>query len=138
MEGEEFLASRHREVVTEFIDAVLGGWACDMGQVERNILEVALRVEVETRLVPGLLAIHALLLKADAETLARLPAWLDWVSTALLGDAEFLTEMGRVLDPARSALLEEDAVLLPGESAASRTFTDCLWSMAPGISSRPP
>ena len=31
MEGEEFLASRHREVVTEFIDAVLGGWGLRHG-----------------------------------------------------------------------------------------------------------
>ena len=36
MEGEEYLASRHREVVTEFIEAVVEEWAGDMGQVERN------------------------------------------------------------------------------------------------------
>ena len=73
MEGDEFLASRQRAVVTEFIEAVVEEWACDMGQVERNILGVALRSHMETELVPGLLAIHALLLKADAEMLARLP-----------------------------------------------------------------
>ena len=137
MEGEEFLASRHREVVDEFIGAVLDEVACDMGDVERNVLGVALRSEVETRLVPGLLAVHALLLGAEAEMLGWLPEWLDRVSTALPGDAEFLAEMGRVLDPPGYDLLEENAVLLPGESEASRTFTDCLWSMAPGISSRP-
>ena len=108
-----------------------------MGDVERNIVGVALRQEVETRLAPELLALHALLLGADAEMLGWLPEWLDRVSTALPGDAEFLTEMGRVLDPPGYDLLEENAVLLPGESEASRTFTDCLWSMAPGISSRP-
>ena len=137
MEGEEFLASRHREVVTEFIDAVLGEWACDMGDVERNVLGVAFRSHVETELVPELLAVDALLLGADAEMLGRLLEWLDRVSTALPGDAEFLAEMGRVLDPPGYDLLEENAVLLPGESEASRAFTDCLWSMAPGISSRP-
>ena len=136
MEGEEFLASRHRAVVDEFIGAVLGEWACDMGDLERNVLGLALRQEIETRLAPELLALHALLLGADAEMLGWLPEWLDRVSTALPGDAEFLTEMGRVLDPPGYDLLEENAVLLPGESEASRAFTDCLWSMAPGISSR--
>ena len=137
MDKREFLATRHRGVVAEFIEAVVEEWACDMGQVERNILGVVLRREIETRLAPELLALHALLLGADAEMLGWLPEWLDRVSTALPGDAEFLTEMGRVLDPPGYDLLEENAVLLPGESEASRAFTDCLWSMAPGISSRP-
>ena len=131
MEGEEFLASAHRRVVDEFIEAVLGEWACDMGDVERNVLGVALRQEIETRLAPELLALHALLLGADAETLGRIPEWLDRVQTQLPSDAEFLTEMERRLDPVGSSLVEENAVLLPGESAASRTFTDCLWEMAP-------
>ena len=137
METREYLARRHQEVVDEFIEAVLDEMACDMGDLERNIVGVALRQEVETRLAPELLALHALLLGADAEMLGWLPEWLDRVSTALPGDAEFLTEMGRVLDPPGYDLLEENAVLLPGESEASRAFTDCLWSMAPGISSRP-
>ena len=136
METREYLARRHQEVVDEFIEAVLDEMACDMGDLERNIVGVALRQEVETRLAPELLALHALLLGADAEMLGWLPEWLDRVSTALPGDAEFLTEMGRVLDPPGYDLLEENAVLLPGESEASRAFTDCLWSMAPGISSR--
>ena len=57
-----FLASAHRRVVDEFICAVVEEWAGDMGQVERNLLGVALRGEIETRLVPELLALHALLL----------------------------------------------------------------------------
>ena len=137
MDESGFLASAHRRVVDDFIQAVLDEWACDMGDVERNIVGVALRQEVETRLAPELLALHALLLGANAKMLGRLPGWLDRVSTALPGDAEFLTEMGRVLDPPGYDLLEENAVLLPGESEASRAFTDCLWCMAPGISSRP-
>ena len=134
MEGEEFLASRYREVVDEFIQALLEEWAGDMGQVERNVMGVVLRQEIETRLAPELLALHALLLWAGGDTLARLPAWLDTVQTQLPGDAEFLIRVGRVLDPARSALLEENAGIRPAESEASRAFTDCLWSMAPSVS----
>ena len=31
MEAKDFLASRHRAVVDEFIEAVVEEWACDMG-----------------------------------------------------------------------------------------------------------
>ena len=93
MDEREFLASRHREVVTEFIAAMQGGLPCGMGDLERNTLGVALRQEVETRLAPEL------------------------------------------LDPTGYEALEESLGLRPGESAASRAFTDCLWSMAPGIPS---
>ena len=99
MEGEEFLASRHREVVDEFIGAVLDEVACDMGDVERNVLGVTLRQEVETRLAPELLALHALLLGADAEMLGWLPEWLDRVQNPLPADRVFFEEMGRLLDP---------------------------------------
>ena len=135
MDEREFLASRHREVVTEFIDAVVEGWAGDMGDLERNILGVALRQEIETMLVPGLLAVDALLLGADAETLGRIPEWLDRVQTPLTLDRDFFEEMARRLDPTGYEALEESLGLRPGESAASRAFTDCLWSMAPGIPS---
>ena len=130
MDERGFLASRHRAVVDEFIEAVVEEWACDMGQVERNVLGVVLRQEVETRLVPELLALHALLLGADAETLARLPGWLDRVSTAPPADAEFFTEIGRLLDPVGYQVLEENLALPPGESETSRVFTDFLWDMA--------
>ena len=133
MEGDEFLASRHRAVVTEFIEAVVEEWACDMGQVERNILGVALRREIETRLAPELLALHALLLGADAEMLGRLLEWLDRVQTPLPADRGFLEEMSRRLDPSGCAVLEENLALLPGESEASRAFTDFLWSMTPSV-----
>ena len=136
MEGEEFLASRHRSVVTQFIEAVVEEWACDMGEVERNVLGVALRHEIETRLVPGLLAVDALLVGADSETLGWLPEWLDLTSTVLPADAEFLTEMSRRLDPDGFGLLEDNLALRPGESAASRAFTDFLWEMSPGVTSR--
>ena len=90
METREYLARQHRRVVDQFICAVVEEWAGDMGQVERNILGVALRGEIETRLVPELLAVDALLMGADAEILAQLPGWLDRVQTQLPGDSEFL------------------------------------------------
>ena len=126
-----FLVSAHRRVVDEFICAVVEEWAGDMGQVERNLLGVALRGEIETRLVPELLALHALLLGADAETLGWLPEWLDRVQTQLPSDAGFLTEMGRRVDPGGFQVLEENLFLLPGQSETAQAFTDFLWEMAP-------
>ena len=131
METSEILAHFHQRVVNEFIESVLEEVACDMGNVERNILGVALRQEVETRLVPGLLAIHALLLGADARTLGRIPEWLDRVQIPLPSEAEFLTEMGLQLDPVGSALLAANSDLRRGESETSQTFRDCLWELVP-------
>ena len=136
METRDFLARQHRRVVDEFISAVLDDWACDMGDLERNVLGVVIRQEVETRLVPGLLAVDALLLGADAGMLGRLPEWLDYVQTPMPADAGFLTEMGRRLDPYGSALLEENSGLLSVESETSRTFTGYLWEMTPLIPGR--
>ena len=108
MDESGFLASAHRRVVDESIRAVLDEVACDMGDLERNIVGIALRQEVETRLVPELLALHALLLGADAEMLGWLPGVVGpGVHTPLPADAEFLTEMGRVGGPAGYDLLEE-------------------------------
>ena len=104
MDERGFLASRHREVVDEFICAVVEEWAGDMGQVERNVLGVALRQEVETRLAPELLALHALLLGADA--LRRIPEWLDRVQTPLTLDRDSLRQMARRLDPTGYEALE--------------------------------
>ena len=129
MDERGFLASRHREVVDEFICAVVEEWAGDMGDLERNVLGVVIRQEIETRLVPGLLAVDALLMGADVEMLARLPAWLDYVQTPMPADAGFLTEMGPRLDPYGSALLEENSGLLSVESETSRAFTGYLWEM---------
>ena len=137
METWDFLARQHRRVVDEFIESVLDEWTCGMGQVERNVLGVALRGEIETRLVPELLAVHALLLGADAEILGRIPEWLDRVSTALPADAEFLKEMGHLLDPVGYQVLEENLALRPGESETVRAFTVYLWEMAPRFPGRP-
>ena len=133
MDRFEFLASAHRRVVGEFIEVVLDDLAGDMGIVERNVLGVALRSEVETRLAPELLAIHALLLGTDAKTLAQLPDWLDLTSVSLPSDAAFFNEMSRRLDPAGYEILEENLSLLPGESSSARTYTDCLWSVVQAV-----
>ena len=78
-----FLASAHRRVVDEFIEVVLDDLAGDVGDVERNVLGVALRQEVETWLAPELLAIHALLFGVDGGTLAELPEWLELTSVII-------------------------------------------------------
>ncbi len=90
-----------------------------------------LRQEIETRLVPGLLAVDAILLGADAETLARLPGWLDRVQNPVAWDTEFFAELGPRLDPYGSVLLEENSGLFSVESGTSRAFTGYLWEMAP-------
>ena len=132
LEDREFLARQHRSVVSEFIEAVVNEWAGDRSPLEQNLLGALLRSEVETRLVPGMLAMDARLLEADAHTLGHdLPAWLDRVSTALPAEAAFLTKMGRMVDPAGSVLLEENFGLFPGESVAVKEFRCRLWEMAP-------
>ena len=75
--------------------------------------------------------VRPLLLGADADILARLPEWLNRVQIPLPAEAEFFTEMVRLLDPVGSSLLEENLALRPGESVPSRVFTDYLWEMAP-------
>ena len=131
METWDLLARHHRRALDEFMEAVLDGM--DLDGVERNVLGVALRSEVENRLAPGLFAVAALLLEADADALGQLPVWLDRVQTVLPADAEFLTEMGRRVDPEGAALLAENLGLLPGESETGRWFRNCLWEMAPMV-----
>ena len=127
----DVLARHHRRTVDDFIEAVLDGM--DLAGVERNVAGAALRSEVETRLVPGLTAVLVLLLEADADVLERLPGWLDLVSTVMPTESDFLTEVGRQLDPAGFALREENLALLLGESLAGRDFRNCLWEMAPVV-----
>ena len=98
---------------------MLDEWAGDLAEVERNLLGVALRPEVETRLVPWLLTVDALLLEADAETLRRLLEGLELVQTPLLADAEFLSEMAGSLDPVGYEVLSENSGPSPGESLSA-------------------
>ena len=129
-ENWELLARHHRRVVDEFIESVLG--QMDLGDLEHNVLGVALRRAVETELVPGLVAVQAVFQAADAETLGNgLPVWLDRVSSVIPADSEFLTEMGRRLDPAGYDLLEQNLAALPGQSGVRRAFEAHLWEMAP-------
>ena len=118
METREYLARRHQEV---------DEMAWDMGDLERNILGMALRRELETELVPGIVAIQAVFHAADAAALGKaLPEWLDRVSSVMPAESEFLTEMGRYLDPAGYDLLQ-------GQSEARRAFDAHLWEMAPCV-----
>ena len=86
-------------------------------------MRVALRREVETRLVPGLVAVQAVFHAAYAVVLRRdLPEWLDRVSSVMPAESEFFTEMGRGLDPAAYDLFEENLGLLPGETVIEREW----------------
>ena len=131
METWDLLARHHRRALDEFMEAVLD--SADLEGVERNVMGVALRREVETVLVPGLSVVLALLLEVDVDALARLPEWLDRVSSVMPAESGFLTEMGRRVDPAGASLVEEGLRLLPGESLAAREFRNCLWELAPAV-----
>ena len=128
MDNWKVLARHHRRGVDDFIEVVLDGM--DLDGVERNVMGVAFRPEVETRLALRLFAVAALLLEADADALARLPEWLDRVQAVLPAESEFLTDMGRRVDSAGAVLVEENLGLLPGESLAAREFRGCLWELA--------
>ena len=132
METWDLLARHHRQAVDRFIESVLDG--LDLGDLERNVLGLALRREVEDVFVPELSAVMALLLEADVDALGQLPDWLDRVQAVLPAESEFLAKMGRLVDPAGEDLLAESLRLLPGESEARRVFEAHLWEMAPVVS----
>ena len=52
------LARHHRRTVDDFVEAVLD--AEDLDGMEPNVLGLALRSELDTRLTPGLFAVAAL------------------------------------------------------------------------------
>ena len=121
--------------MNDFIAGVLS--RLDLTDLERNVLGVALRAETEERLVPGLTAVLALLLEADSEVLGdALPRWLEQAQAMLPAEDEFLAEMGRRLDSAGAALVDENSCSLPGESEAVREFRVQIWEMAP-MANRP-
>lgn len=133
METWEILARHHRRTVDRFIESVLD--ELDLTDLERNVVGVMLRREVQEELVPGLVAVQALFHAADAATLGReLPEWLERVSTAMPAESEFLVEMGRQMDPVGCDLLDESLGIRPGESEARRAFDTHLWEMAPTVS----
>ena len=115
MKNGELLARHHGRVISEFIESVLDD--LDLTDLERNVLGVAIRAEVEEKLVPGLYAVAALLLDADARVLGEcLPAWLEQAQPFLPAEDEFLAEIGRRLDPAGAALMGGNSCLSSGES----------------------
>ena len=76
MKNGDVLARHHGRVISEFVESVLD--ALNLTDLERNIVGVAIRAETEERLVPGLYAVAALLLDADARVLGEgLPEWLE-------------------------------------------------------------
>lgn len=130
----EILAHHHRQVVGDFIESVLD--RMDLTNLERNVVGVMLRREVQEELVPGLVAVQALLHAADAETLGKeLPEWLEQVSSVMSAEAEFLEVMGRQLDPVGCGSLDEDVGIRPGESEVRRSFDAHLWELAPSVNS---
>ena len=136
MEASEILGDHHRRVVGDFIESVLD--RIDLTDLERNVVGLAIRREVQEELVPGLVAVQALFHAADAETLGKeLPEWLERLSSVMSADSEFLAEMGRQLDPDGAGLLDENLGLGPGDSEVRRAFEAHLWEMAPSVS-RPP
>ena len=95
---------------------------------------LALRREVETELVPGVVAIQGVFHATDAATLSReLPQWLDQVSSALPAESEFVGELGRRLDPFGYDLLDENLGIGTGESEVRRAFVARLWEIAPCV-----
>ena len=136
METSEFLARRHQEVVSEFIESVLD--ELDLGDPERNVVGATIRREVETGLVPGLVAVQAVFHAADAVVLGRdLSGWLDRVSAVMPGESKFFTDMGRCVDPDGASLLDENLGLLPGKSEGRRGFEAHVWEMSPFVSRLP-
>ena len=133
MNNGDVLACHHGRVISEFIESVLDD--LDLTDLERNVVGVAIRAEVEERLLPGLYAVAALLLDADARVLGEgLPAWLDRVSSVMPGQSTFLSEMGRLLDPSGADLVDENLGLQLGESEVRKAFQGHLWEMAPCVS----
>ena len=132
MVGYEFLAGEHRRVVDHFIEDAVGVLAQDMTILQRNELEVKLRFYVETQMVPGLLAVTAVLLEASSDALQKdLPEWLERTSTVLPSEAAFLTEAGRMVDPFSYSLLAENLDLPPDQCLGVKMFEAQLLSMAP-------
>ena len=133
METSEILALHHRRVVDDFIEGVLS--QMDLGDLERNVLGLVLRRELETELVPGIVAIQAVFHAADAATLARdLPKWLDRVSSVMPAESAFMIEMGRRFDPGGAVLMDENLGLRLGEAEVQRALEAQLWEIAPCVS----
>ena len=88
METSEILTRHHRQVVDNFIESVLA--EMNSTDLERHVVGVVLRREVETGLVPGLVAVQAVFHAADAVTMGTsLPKWLDRVSSLMPAESGF-------------------------------------------------
>ena len=93
------------------------------GDLQQNVVGVALRWEVESGQVPGVVAIQAVFRAADAEVLGRkLPEWLERVSSVIPAESGFLTVMGRQVDPVGCKFLDESLGLLAGGYEVRKVF----------------
>ena len=71
MDRREYLAGMHQCVIAEFIGAVVEEWAGDRSPLEQNLLAGVLRSQLESQFVPGLTAVLALHMEADAQMLGQ-------------------------------------------------------------------
>ena len=132
MVGEGFLAGEHRRVVDRFIEDAADVLAEGLSVAERNQFEIRLRFQVESQLVPSLLAVNALLLGSSSGALEKdLPEWIERVSTLLPAEAAFLTEAGRGVDPLSYSLLSENLGLSQDRCLGVEVFRAHLQGMAP-------
>ena len=91
-----------------------------------------LRFYIETQLVPGLLAVHAVLLGASLDDLnTDLPVWIKRASSVLPAEAAFITEIGRAVDPVSYSLLSENLGISDDQCLGVKTFHYHLSSLAP-------
>ena len=133
-----FLAGEHRKLIDGLVEAVLSQLPAEAGIEEWNALGIAVRFHAESVLVPGLLAVTALLLRAGPEALNReLPQWIERTSSVLPGEADLLTEAGRRVDPAGYAMLEESLGLARSQCLAVEMFHAFLLGLVPGMPKTP-
>ena len=135
----DFLAGEHQKMISELVEAVISEVPVGLGIEERNALGISVRFHAETVLVPGVLAVTALLLGAGPDVLNRdLPRWIERVSSVLPADAQVLTEAGRQVDPAGYALLEENLGLAPDQCLGVEMFHSYLLGLTPCITKGTP
>ena len=132
MVTNELLAGEHRRIVDRFVEDAANLLSEGLEVAERNQLEVDLRFYVETQLVPGLLAVHAVLLGAPLDALnTDPPEWIERTSSLLPAEAAFLTEAGRGVDPVSHTLLAENLGMSDDQCLGVTTFHDHLSSLLP-------
>ena len=130
MIGAELMGDEHRRIVDNFIKEAIDVLAENIAFLERNELEVNLRFYVETQLLPGLLAMNALLLQASPHALEKdLPDWIERAITAPPSEAAFLADAGKMIDLNSYTLLQENLDLAPDQCMSVKVFHAHVVSM---------